>query len=421
MICRLSLACALVACATAIPLFAPDASTCPAGQSCNQALDSGSVNIGSTVSAVPVTQVTPITNYQPIVQALAPIVSSECDNVFDNTFGGGLGGMSSLGLGGGFAGNTGLGGGFGGIGNLGLGGGSAGNPGLGGGFAGNLGLGGGLPGSLGDNFAGTGSGNLASNFGGQMFKRKMKRQFGLPSGTSDASFLQSAAASCAPNDAACIANLPQQTVNLGSAVSAVPQTNVMPSTTYQSQVQSLDSNIQAALAQQSSLPQQSVNLGHNTFIQPTTQVLPQTSYQPTVNQLTTDIQAAPVQDQSLPQSSVQLGSSVNIVPSVTVRPLTTFQPSIQSLPFIINSAPCVDSSAFVGASSGSMFAPTMAPITSGFQGGFQGGLQGGLQGPTSGFQGGSAFQGSSFGQQPVGMDQAQMQTLPAPTGSCSCA
>ncbi|KAG0036668.1 hypothetical protein BGZ82_003907, partial [Podila clonocystis] len=66
MICRLSLACALVACATAIPLFAPDASACSAGQSCDQSVGSGTVSVGSSVSAVPVTQVTPITNYQPI-------------------------------------------------------------------------------------------------------------------------------------------------------------------------------------------------------------------------------------------------------------------------------------------------------------------------------------------------------------------
>ncbi|KAF9202629.1 hypothetical protein BGZ59_002069, partial [Podila verticillata] len=293
MICRLSLACALVACASAIPLYAPDASSCPAGQSCDQALDSGSVSVGSTVSAVPVTQVTPITNYQPIVQALAPIVSSDCDN--DLGLGGdlgGLGGISSFGLGG-YAGSLGLGGGYSGLG------------GIGGGYSGLGGIGG--YGGLGGNYAGLGS-SISSNYGGQM----KKRQFGLPAGTSDASFLQSAdpssqASACAPGDSACIANLPQETVDLGSAVTAVPQTNV----------QALDSNIQAAPAQQASLPQQSVNLGHNTFIQPTTQVLPQTSYQPTVNQLTTDIQAAPVQDQSLPQSSVQLGSEVNIVPTVT--------------------------------------------------------------------------------------------------------
>ncbi|KAF9329368.1 hypothetical protein BG006_007548, partial [Podila minutissima] len=88
MICRLSLACALVACATAIPILPPDASTCPAGQICNQSVDSGIVSVGSSVSAVPVTQVTPITNYQPIVQALAPIVTSECNNILGGGFGG---------------------------------------------------------------------------------------------------------------------------------------------------------------------------------------------------------------------------------------------------------------------------------------------------------------------------------------------
>ncbi|KAF9950784.1 hypothetical protein BGZ70_001229, partial [Mortierella alpina] len=107
-------------------------------------------------------------------------------------------------------------------------------------------------------------------------------------------------------------------------------------------VQSLESDIEACLAESSALPEQNVHLGSNVSIQPTTQVLPQTMYQPAVHQLTIDIEAAPQEDQSLPQSSVELGSSVQIVPTVSVTPLTVFQPSVQSLPFIINVEPCVD-------------------------------------------------------------------------------
>ncbi|KAF9299932.1 hypothetical protein BGZ74_008490, partial [Mortierella antarctica] len=118
MICRLSLACALVACATAIPILPPDASTCPAGQICNQSVDSGIVSVGSSVSAVPVTQVTPITNYQPIVQALAPIVTSECNNILGGDFGGGFGGLGGLGGIGGLGGMGGIGG-LGGMGGIG--------------------------------------------------------------------------------------------------------------------------------------------------------------------------------------------------------------------------------------------------------------------------------------------------------------
>ncbi|KAG0089458.1 hypothetical protein BGZ93_009180 [Podila epicladia] len=366
---KIASALALLVVVQAVPLV----SRC-VGSACHQAASSGNVDVGSTTNIAPVTNVTPITNYQPIFHANAPIVSSDCYHH------GIYGGLDYGGLGGG-----------------------------------------GLYGNRIARFSRYGYGlGLLKRDAIDDARDTMEESLAMYQPTSQgqqsnllfSQFQTQPPASCAPTDTACVANLPQQTVDLGSSVSAVLQTNVMPSTTYQSQVQSLDSNIQAAPAQQSSLSEQSVNMGHNTFIQPTTQVLPQTSYQPTVNQLTTDIQAAPVQDQSLPQSSVQLGSSVNISPSVTVHPSTTFQPSIQSLPFIINSAPCVDSSAFAGASSGSM----IAPIACGFQGDCQGDLQGGFQGSASGFQ------GSSFAQLSVGMDQAPAQTLPVPTGSaCTCA
>ncbi|KAG0373306.1 hypothetical protein BGX24_011873, partial [Mortierella sp. AD032] len=55
----------------------------PSDYACNQSVHSGNVDVGSVVNAVPVTKVTPVTKYQPIVQALAPIVDSACENVYD--------------------------------------------------------------------------------------------------------------------------------------------------------------------------------------------------------------------------------------------------------------------------------------------------------------------------------------------------
>jgi len=54
-----------------------------AGGACHQAVNSGSVALGSTTNIVPLTQVTPITRYQPVVQAYAPLVQSQLNCPFD--------------------------------------------------------------------------------------------------------------------------------------------------------------------------------------------------------------------------------------------------------------------------------------------------------------------------------------------------
>lgn len=55
---------------------------------CHQTANSGSVALGSTTKIVPLTQVTPITRYQPIVQAYAPIVQSQCGDYPAHLYGG---------------------------------------------------------------------------------------------------------------------------------------------------------------------------------------------------------------------------------------------------------------------------------------------------------------------------------------------
>ncbi|KAG0341301.1 hypothetical protein BG004_006086 [Podila humilis] len=347
--------------ASALVLLALAAQSAPfhpggcVGSACDQSASSGNVDVGSTTNISPVTNVTPITNYQPIVQAHAPIVSSDC---YDHGIYGGYGDYIPYGGAGGYHGSD---------------------------YIGR----GGLYGNRWARLARYGV-NRPGLFKRQETSAATDQTPAQQAGSLLFSQFQSSPSQCPAGDTACIANLPQQTVDLGSSVSAVPETNIQPSTTYQSRVQSLDSNIQAAPAEQSSLPQQAVNLGYNTVIQPTTQ--------PTVNQLTTDIQAAPAQDQSLPQSSVQLGSSVNIAPSVTVQPLTTFQPSIQSLPFIINAAPCVDTSAFAGTSASSVAAEV--PM----------------------MQGAAAFQGQSdtrFQGMPADQSMIGMQTSSAPIATAA--
>ncbi|KAI1311066.1 hypothetical protein EDD11_003539 [Mortierella claussenii] len=294
------------------------------GSECYQAASSGDVEVGSTTSIQPITDVTPITRYQPIVQTHAAIVDSDCDHGdygrYENYGGyGNHGGYGSYGR------------------------------------YGDYGYG---------DYDSYGLGYRGRGYRGYYGRRFMKRQ-------DDASAMSTSTSASSGNllfsqlqqpdgaaDASCEASVPAQNVDLGSQVSIQPTNQVLPSTTYQNHVQALDSNIDAAPAQDNSLPQQHISLGSNVSIQPTTQVLPQTTYQPEVNQLTTAVDAAPQQDQSLPQSSVNLGSSVHIKPTVQVTPLTTFQPSIQSLPFIINSQPCIDDSAFAGSSTSGAFSST---------------------------------------------------------------
>ncbi|KAG0360205.1 hypothetical protein BGZ54_009654 [Gamsiella multidivaricata] len=280
----------LALCATAqgVPLPQESTDSFPTGDAYNQSGNSGSVQLGSSVNMIPITNVTPINRYQPIVQAFAPLVQSQCQGDFSGLTGPAAAILDSPGTGA-FPG-TGTPNGFP----------DASAP-------------GGFPGGPGA--------------GGPMRKRQL-----------------STAAGCAAAQGTteCNISLPSSTVDLGSQVNILPSTAVTPSTTFAPEVASFGSNIQAAPASSSMLPPQNVNLGSNVAIQPTTQVLPQTTYQPAVHQLTTAVQAAPEQDQTLPQSSVQLGSSVQIVPTVSVQPLTIYQPTVQSLPFVIDIAPCAD-------------------------------------------------------------------------------
>ncbi|KAK3821383.1 MAG: hypothetical protein J3Q66DRAFT_438251 [Benniella sp.] len=320
---RISFALALVAALTvqAAPIL-PNQASDILESTCSQNVDSGEVSIASTINTVPVTNVTPINRYQPIIQTFAPIVDSQCD--FDPLFDTSIADISNpgagigLNIGGAADGSNNL---------LELGMDTSNVPGLGALI--------GMTPNIANNLLGLGMD--ASNL--SVGARSMLRRRQLEPSTNPG------ASATAPSDVACQTSIPPQTVDMGSSVTMVPSTAVSPSTVYQAAVQSLESNIDAAPAQSSDLPQQNVDLGSNVSIQPTTQVLPQTTYQPAVQQLSTDIQATPQQDQSLPQSSVQLGSSVQITPTVSVRPLTIFQPSIQSLPFIIDVAPCPPSPA----------------------------------------------------------------------------
>ncbi|KAF9279686.1 hypothetical protein BGZ68_007771 [Mortierella alpina] len=272
---------------------------------CNQSVDSGLVSVSSTSNVVPVTQVTPVTHYQPLVQAHAPIVDSEChyrpldspysqlDYPYYGAYGSHYGGArDDLRYGAGY-----------------------------------------------DRQA---LGDMSLLATGGLRKRQVTAESDLAE--SSGAFGDATASSLLhePQASACDTSIPPQTVDMGSNVNMIPSTSVNPATFYQPQVQSLESDIQACAAESSALPEQNVQLGSNVNIQPTTQVLPQTMYQPAVHQLTAEIEAAPQEDQSLPQSSVELGSSVQIVPTVSVTPLTIFQPSVQSLPFVIDVEPCVD-------------------------------------------------------------------------------
>ncbi|KAG0261279.1 hypothetical protein BG011_001167, partial [Mortierella polycephala] len=83
--------------AQAIPLTIPltTVPSCP-GNLCSQSIDSGNVNIGSTTSIVPITEVTPITRYQPYVEAYAPIVNSEYGYGRLGDYGYGYGGYGGI-------------------------------------------------------------------------------------------------------------------------------------------------------------------------------------------------------------------------------------------------------------------------------------------------------------------------------------
>ncbi|KAF9345453.1 hypothetical protein BGX26_003108 [Mortierella sp. AD094] len=246
----------------------------PSTPACSQSVDSGSTSLGSTVNAVPITNVSPINRYRPIIQAFAPIVQSECDDRFGDDD-----------------------------------------------------VDGGLYGSDYNNYDGSILGS-AYGSGSQLYRRDSA--FSDPSSDPSLSAPYSSLDSASSDfdmgqqdqqQSDCDTSVPYQNVDLGSSVDVIPSTQVAPSTFYRPQVSSLESDIQAAPAQSSSLPQQNVDLGSNVSIQPITHVLPQTTYQPQVHQMTTSIEAAPQQDQPLPESSVHLGSNVLITP--TVDPVVT--------------------------------------------------------------------------------------------------
>ncbi|GJJ75218.1 hypothetical protein EMPS_07576 [Entomortierella parvispora] len=358
---RITVALTLVACvAHAAPILSTsgynfDSSDVASGDTscdsslgnCDQTVSSGNVALGSTVNAVPITQVTPVTHYQSFVQAFAPIVQSACDDTSDlddSDF------MNTSPMSGGNDFYSGLGS------------------------------------CILDNndmngfYQGTGSDNIDTSLSPPNRRRDLSDASNTPSSTANVQYPDSTDISTDPSNSSdsswdpsdmssicsqnaqaqgCDTWIPAQNVNLGSTVSMVPSTAVSPSTYYQPQVQYLQSDIQASPAQSSSLPQQNVNLGSNVAIQPLTQVLPQTVYQPEVHQMATSVQASDVGDQSLPQSSVQLGSSVQITPTVSVTPLTQFQNTVQSLPFTIDVEPC-------DASDTSDYGNSVSPFTSGW-------------------------------------------------------
>ncbi|KAF9990216.1 hypothetical protein BGZ75_003108 [Mortierella antarctica] len=339
---RVTLALALIATAAqAAPILPVDQD-----YACNQSVDSGLVSLSSTSNVVPVTQVTPVTHYQPLVQAHAAIVDSECQHrpldipygpsnyAYDPSYGARF--ASNYGA----YGNR-----YGANADLRYG------AGYGAGYGANAdsmygaGYGVNADSRYGAGY-GAGSGGDAlgdmSSFAGGLRKRQNIVESGLEESSDASADATTSSLFYEPQGGACDTSIPPQTVDMGSNVHMIPSTSVNPATFYQPQVQSLESDIQACAAESSALPEQNVQLGSNVSIQPTTQVLPQTMYQPAVHQLTAEIDAAPQEDQSLPQSSVELGSSVQIVPTVSVTPLTVFQPSVQSLPFIIDVEPCVN-------------------------------------------------------------------------------
>ncbi|KAF9942428.1 hypothetical protein BGZ67_001785 [Mortierella alpina] len=309
---RVTLALALIATAAqAAPILPVDQD-----YACNQSVDSGLVSLSSTSNVVPVTQVTPVTHYQPLVQAHAAIVDSECQHrpldipygpsnyAYDPSYGARF--ASNYGA----YGNR-----YGANADLRYG------AGYGAGYGANAdsmygaGYGVNADSRYGAGY-GAGSGGDAlgdmSSLAGGLRKRQNIVESGLAESSDASADATTSSLFYEPQGGACDTSIPPQTVDMGSNVHMIPSTSVNPATFYQPQVQSLESDIQACAAESSALPEQNVQLGSNVSIQPTTQVLPQTMYQPA------------------------------IVPTVSVTPLTVFQPSVQSLPFIIDVEPCVN-------------------------------------------------------------------------------
>ncbi|KAF9184204.1 hypothetical protein BGZ51_003491 [Haplosporangium sp. Z 767] len=280
----IKIASALLMVACAIQAAPLQKRACTSG-ACAQDVDSGSVSLGSSTNIVPVTTVTPITRYQPVVQSFAPFVQSECGCAQREMFGQDFQfGRPSMGM---------------------------------------------IQGS------GSRAGRMANlaPFGG--VRRFQKRAKIMKEETSDAQCIPSATQSCEQS-------LPVSTTDMGSMVTAKPSTTVLPETIYQSTVKSEAADIEAAEAQHAALSQSNVSLGSNVAIQPLTKVLPETVYQPSVENKATIVEAAEQENQSLDRSSVSLGSNVYIRPTTTVEPLTIFRPKVKSLPFVISDQGCAD-------------------------------------------------------------------------------
>ncbi|KAF9572459.1 hypothetical protein EC968_009845 [Mortierella alpina] len=257
------------------------------GDACHQVASSGSVSLGSSTKIVPVTEVTPITRYQPIIQSYAPVVQSECPTIVPlSEFRGPLGGPGYMSLRHGPAEEMML--------------------------------------------------KSSSRFRGAMRPMTIGDTINRFAKRAHVS-----AEECVPSATqTCEQTVPGSTTSMGSDVTVTPANVVLPSAVYQGHVQSKGPEIEAAAAEYKQLSQSNVNLASDTRIEPITKVFPETTYQPSVEQKATMIEADMPESQSLGRSSVSLGSSVTVRPTTTVEPLTVFQPKIKSLPFIIHDEGC---------------------------------------------------------------------------------
>ncbi|KAG0250704.1 hypothetical protein DFQ27_009234 [Actinomortierella ambigua] len=312
MVARSTSAALILACLACLSSATPIPSACQ-GDACEQSVQSGNVQLGSTTTIVPQTNVIPITNYQPIVRAGSPIVLA------DNLCAGSTALYNPYCLmGGGGSGPIGMGGG----GPMGMGRNVRMGPFIGGGFGG----------------AGFMPGRLAP-----MMMRGMGRRRGPLMMKRDQHYEKGLKPGCVPSaTVSCELEVPGGAVDMGSYVTAAPKVDVAPSTVYQGTVQANAAEIEAAPAAHASLSQESVNLGGHVAIQPVTAVRPEHTYEPAVTSLPTVVDAAAASYQALDQSSVSLGSTVRVQPTTTVRPLTIYQPSIKSLPFKITQITACD-------------------------------------------------------------------------------
>ncbi|KAI1314627.1 hypothetical protein EDD11_001926 [Mortierella claussenii] len=243
--------------------------------SCSQNVDSGSVSLASTVNMVPITNVTPVNRYQPIVQTFEPIVQSICKRSPLNTAAQDERGMTQsqgqdqsnvsredMSFLGSYMGAT------------------------------------TLPVTL----------DCTANPGAESC------QTSIPPSTTDlgsqvtiqpqnqilaSTTYQNRVQSLHSNIEAAPAqynSLPQHNVDLGSSVSIQPTTQVLPQTLYQPEVHQLATDVQAASDEDQSLPQSSVNLGSSVQIRPTVSVTPLTVFQPSIKSLPFIIDVAPCED-----------------------------------------------------------------------------------------------------------------------------